>query len=78
MNAWGTPLSENHHGDKSRKALLQEEESEWVNAHQHTSPTSLTRLLRLASNIVTGVIVVTMYIASTALTGKLLKIIILK
>ena len=77
VKTWGTPLAENHHGDKSRKALLQEEESEWVNAHQHSSPTSLTRLLRLGSNILTGTIIVTMYIASTALTGKLHKFIFL-
>ena len=73
VKTWGTPLAQNHHGGKSRKALLQQEENEWVNAHQHSSTTSVTRMLHLASNILTGAIVVTLYIVSTVLTGIGLK-----
>ena len=69
IKTWGTPLSQNHHGGKSRKALLQQEEIEWVNAHQHSSTTSVTRMLHLASNILTGAIVITLYLVSTVLTG---------
>ena len=69
VKTWGTPITQNHHGGKSKKALLQQEENEWVNAHQHSSPTSVTRMLHLASNILSGAIVVTLYIVSTVFTG---------
>ena len=29
VKTWGTPLNETHHGGKSEKAVLQEEEEEW-------------------------------------------------
>ena len=73
VKTWGTPVTENHHGGKSKKMLLQEEENEWVNAHQHTSPTSLTRGIHLVTNILTAVIVVTLYLVSTGITGKSFK-----
>ena len=74
VKTWGTPITQNHHGGKSKKALLQQEENEWVNAHQHSSPTSVTRMLHLASNILSGAIVVTLYVVSTVLTGIGLKV----
>ena len=69
VKTWGTPLNENHHGGQSNKALLQEEEEGWANAHKHSHPTSLTRNLHLVSNFLSVLVIVTHFVVSTFLTG---------
>ena len=71
IKTWGTPLNENHHGGPSKKALLQEEEEGWADAHKHRHPTSLTRNLHLASNILSLIVISTHFVVSTFLTGWL-------
>ena len=70
IKTWGTPLNENHHGGQSKKALLQEEEEGWVTAHMHEHPTSCTRTLHLVSNVLSVLVISTIFIASTFLTGR--------
>ena len=70
VKTWGTPLNENHRGGKSEKAVLQEEEEEWVSAYKHAGPTSFTRNLRLMANILSSIFIVTQFLVSTFLTGR--------
>ena len=70
IKTWGTPLNENHHGGQSKKALLQEEEEGWATAHMHEHPTSCTRTLHLVSNILSVLVICTIFSASTFLSGR--------
>ena len=72
VKTWGTQLHENHHGGMDKKALLRKEEKEWINAHKHSFPTGPTRALEHVSNIFSGIVVITVYLMSTGLTGKAL------
>ena len=72
LKTWGTPLSINYHKGKTKKILRQEEENEWMKAHNHRYPTSWTRLLQLISNVLTGMIIIALYITSTGLAGDMI------
>ena len=72
LKTWGTHLSLNYHGGKSKKILRQEEENQWMKAHNHRYPTSCTRVLQLISNVFTGMIITAVYITSTGLAGDMI------
>ena len=71
VKTWGTPIQENHHGGQKNKKMIQQEEDEWIDAHKHKYPTSLTRSLHLASTVLTGIVVITSYMVSAFVTGVL-------
>ena len=71
VKTWGTPLTENHQGGQSKKYLLQREDSSWA---EHANQPSPTRSLQQASNIMSAILVISVYLASSGLTGIIQKI----
>ena len=74
VKTWGRQLNENHNGGQCKKLLSEKEENEWIVVHKHTFPTSVTRAFHLLSTILSSIVVITVYLMSTALTGIVEKI----